>query len=103
MEFIGRSMATPVVKLLNQTYSKPFFPPVLQWFPIRRGEDKAGDLLAAFELFQVRSSNAGFCTFLAIPFPTREFTQHDAPAGDEPKKSGNERGHAILSQALARI
>jgi len=52
MEFIGRSMATPVVKLLNQTYSKPFFPPVLQWFPIRRGEDKAGDLLAAFELFQ---------------------------------------------------
>jgi len=33
----------------------------------------------------------------------REFTQHDAPADDEPKKSRNERGHAILSQALARI
>ena len=33
----------------------------------------------------------------------RKFTQHDAPADDEPKKSRNERGHAILSQALARI
>ena len=33
----------------------------------------------------------------------REFTQHDAPADDEPKKSRNERGHTILSQALARI
>ena len=33
----------------------------------------------------------------------REFTQHDAPDDDEPKKSRNERGHAILSQPLARI
>ena len=32
-----------------------------------------------------------------------EFTQHDAPADDEAKKSRNKRGHAILSQALARI
>ena len=30
---------------------------------------------------------------------SREFTQHDAPADDEPKKSRNERGHAILWQA----
>ena len=29
----------------------------------------------------------------------REFTHHDAPADDEPKQSGNERGHAIISQA----
>ena len=36
-------------------------------------------------------------------FLIREFTQHDAPADDEPKKPRNERGHAILSQALARI
>ena len=34
---------------------------------------------------------------------SREFTQHDAPAYDESKKSRNERGQAILSQALARI
>ena len=40
-------------------------------------------------------------TFLIIP--NREFTQHDAPADDEPKKSRNERVHAILSQVLARI
>ena len=29
--------------------------------------------------------------------------QHDAPTDDEAKKSRNECGHAILSQALARI
>jgi len=46
-------------------------------------------------------------SFLILPpnlrLHSREFTQHDAPADDEPKKSRNERGHAILSQALARI
>ena len=57
MEFIGRAAATPVVKLLDQEYAKPFFPPILQWFPIQRGDDKAGDLLAAFELFQVKLNN----------------------------------------------
>ena len=31
----------------------------------------------------------------------KELMQHDAPAEDEPKKSRNERGEAILSQALA--
>ena len=44
----------PVVKLAVQPYEAPFFPPNLQWFPICRGDEKAGDLLAAFELLQVK-------------------------------------------------
>ena len=42
-------------------------------------------------------------TVLTHHCATREFTQQDAPADDEPKKSRNEHDHAILSQALARI
>lgn len=52
-EFIGRALAKPVVKLAEEIYEKPFFPPVLQWFPIYRGEMRAGELLGAFELLQV--------------------------------------------------
>ena len=37
-EFIGRALARPVVKLAEEKYQRPFFPPVLQWFPIYRGE-----------------------------------------------------------------
>ena len=36
-----------------EPYEKPFFPPALEWFQIFRGEEKAGELLAAFELLQV--------------------------------------------------
>jgi hypothetical protein len=36
-----------------EPYEKPFFPPALEWFQILRGEEKAGELLAAFELLQV--------------------------------------------------
>ena len=53
IEFIGRALAKPVVKLAHEPYEKPFFPPVLQWFPIYRGDTKAGELLAAFEMFHV--------------------------------------------------
>eukprot|EP00794_Sanderia_malayensis_P004875 gene4875-5514_t len=53
IEFIGRALAKPVVKAADEPYEKPFFPPVLQWFPIYRGETKAGELLAAFEMFQI--------------------------------------------------
>jgi len=52
-EFIGRALAKPVVKLAEEKYEKPFFPPILQWFPIYRGEMRAGELLAAFEMLQV--------------------------------------------------
>ena len=37
----------------QEKYEKPLFPPQLEWFDIYRGQDKAGELLAAFELLQV--------------------------------------------------
>ena len=52
-EFIGRALAKPVVKLAEEKYERPFFPPILQWFPIYRGEMRAGDVLAAFEMLQI--------------------------------------------------
>lgn len=52
-EFIGRAMAKPVVKMKNESYDMPKFPPKLEWWDIYRGPDKAGQLLACFELLQV--------------------------------------------------
>ncbi len=48
-----------------EPYEKPFFPPALEWFQIFRGEEKAGELLAAFELLQV-SAARGFVLGLEI-------------------------------------
>ena len=52
-EFIGRALARPIVKASDERYEKPNFPPSLEWFDVYRGTDKAGELLAAFELLQV--------------------------------------------------
>ena len=52
-EFIGRALARPIVKMAHEKYEKPNFPPALEWFEICRGDEKAGELLAAFELLQV--------------------------------------------------
>ena len=57
-EFIGRALARPIVKMACEPYEKPFFPPALEWFQILRGEEKAGELLAAFELLQVSLAGA---------------------------------------------
>lgn len=54
-EFIGRALVKPVVKLATERYVRPFFPPILQWFPVYRGETRAGEILGAFEMLQVRS------------------------------------------------
>nr|XP_047145918.1 otoferlin-like isoform X1 [Hydra vulgaris] len=53
IEFIGRAMCRPLVKQISDPYDKPFFPPRLEWFQIYRGDSEAGELLAAFELFQL--------------------------------------------------
>lgn len=37
----------------HEKYERPNFPPQLEWFDVYRGTDKAGELLAAFELLQV--------------------------------------------------
>lgn len=52
-EFIGRALCKPVVKLSEEKYEGPRFPPTLEWWDIHRGPYKAGELLATFELLQV--------------------------------------------------
>ena len=51
-----------------EPYEKPFFPPALEWFQIFRGEEKAGELLAAFELLQVGSFSTFRCCNLQQAF-----------------------------------
>lgn len=46
-------MARPHVKVAEDPYVKPNFPPSLEWFDIHRGSENAGELLATFELLQV--------------------------------------------------
>lgn len=45
--FLGRCMMTPLVRLEGHQTPEPS----LQWYKIRRGEEKGGELLAACELF----------------------------------------------------
>ena len=56
MEFIGRAMVRPLVKKAETKYEAPLFPPKLEWFQIYRGDLPAGEMLAAFELFEVRDT-----------------------------------------------
>lgn len=46
-------MAKPHVKLLEDDYVRPEFPPALEWHDVHRGMEHAGELLATFELLQV--------------------------------------------------
>lgn len=59
-------MAKPVVKMKDEKYDMPKFPPRLEWWDIYRGPDKAGQLLACFELLQV-CQYASICAFSYIP------------------------------------
>uniref|UniRef100_A0A8D2PTV8 Otoferlin n=1 Tax=Zosterops lateralis melanops TaxID=1220523 RepID=A0A8D2PTV8_ZOSLA len=52
-DFMGRTFAKPVVKMSDEQYCPPRFPPQLEYYQIYRGNATAGDLLAAFELLQV--------------------------------------------------
>ncbi|XP_077991096.1 otoferlin-like isoform X2 [Glandiceps talaboti] len=56
-EFLGRALANPVIKMKNQAYREPHFPPLLEWFHIFRGSSRAGELLAAFELFELEDQH----------------------------------------------
>ena len=49
-EFLGRAIGKPVVTLGEDNYKVPS----LEWFQIHRGNEEAGELLAVFELFEVR-------------------------------------------------
>uniref|UniRef100_A0A665X0R4 Otoferlin a n=1 Tax=Echeneis naucrates TaxID=173247 RepID=A0A665X0R4_ECHNA len=52
-EFIGRTFARPTIKMCNEHYGPPRFPPQLEYYQIYRGNCTAGELLAAFELLQI--------------------------------------------------
>ncbi|XP_041832168.1 otoferlin isoform X4 [Melanotaenia boesemani] len=52
-EFIGRTFAKPTIKMCDEHYSPPRFPPQLEYYQIYRGNCTAGELLAAFELLQI--------------------------------------------------
>ncbi|XP_040455053.1 otoferlin isoform X13 [Falco naumanni] len=52
-DFMGRTFAKPVVKMSDEHYCPPRFPPQLEYYQIYRGNSTAGDLLAAFELLQI--------------------------------------------------
>ncbi|KAF2368428.1 C2 domain [Trinorchestia longiramus] len=53
-EFIGRTLARPSIKLKEDGYVKPH----LEWYDLHRGNDSAGELLAAFELLQFGDGDA---------------------------------------------
>ena len=48
-EFLGRAIGKPNAILCEEDYKAPS----LEWFQIHRGSEDAGELLAAFEMFEV--------------------------------------------------
>ncbi|KAG7508021.1 otoferlin isoform X7 [Solea senegalensis] len=52
-EFIGRTFAKPTIKMCEEHYGPPRFPPQLEYYQVYRGNCTAGELLAAFELLQI--------------------------------------------------
>lgn len=51
-EFLGRAVGKPSVNLCEADYQVPS----LEWFQIYRGNEEAGELLATFEMFEVRQN-----------------------------------------------
>ena len=66
----------------DEKYESPKFPPHLEWWDIYRGSDKAGELLACFELLQVTSEAISKITFINCiqmlvgdPFTSSDFVE----------------------------
>nr|XP_034175477.1 otoferlin-like [Osmia lignaria] len=57
-EFCGRCIAIPLVKLAEETYSPPDFPPKLEWYKFKSQRDCSGSVLAAFELIEVEDDES---------------------------------------------
>uniref|UniRef100_A0A8D0CU67 Otoferlin n=1 Tax=Sander lucioperca TaxID=283035 RepID=A0A8D0CU67_SANLU len=67
-EFIGRAFAKPTIKMCDEHYGPPRFPPQLEYYQIYRGNCTAGELLAAFELLQV--GQGGIADLPSLEGPT---------------------------------
>lgn len=54
-EFIGRTLARPHIKTFEDIYATDKLPqpPPLEWYEITRGGERAGELLATFELLEI--------------------------------------------------
>uniref|UniRef100_A0A087YJ64 Otoferlin n=1 Tax=Poecilia formosa TaxID=48698 RepID=A0A087YJ64_POEFO len=52
-DFMGRTFAKPLVKMADEHYGPPRFPPQLEYYQVYRGNGAAGEMLAAFELLQI--------------------------------------------------
>ncbi|KAH9496796.1 hypothetical protein Btru_010276 [Bulinus truncatus] len=81
-EFIGRALCKPVVKLCTEPYTPPKFPPRLEWWDIYRGPDRAGELLAAFELLQKPFQESELKAAYLTPPYARKSLLPLAPFGD---------------------
>ncbi|XP_022168096.1 otoferlin-like isoform X2 [Myzus persicae] len=89
-EFIGRTVAKPHVKLLEDDYVRPDFPPSLEWYDVHRGMEHAGELLATFELLQLPNALIGESAILPpLPNPKEIYSivdgQHCEPILPIPK------------------
>uniref|UniRef100_A0A8C2PD07 C2 domain-containing protein n=1 Tax=Capra hircus TaxID=9925 RepID=A0A8C2PD07_CAPHI len=67
-EYLGATVAAPVVKLADQDYE----PPRLCYHPIFCGNLSGGDLLAVFELLQVSGLEATAALAVHLVYPARE-------------------------------
>ncbi|XP_061418483.1 otoferlin isoform X4 [Lethenteron reissneri] len=83
-DFIGRALAKPVVKMSNEKYDAPRFPPQLDYYQIYRGNSTAGELLAAFELLQIPPSGKGDLPPISGPTDTEHGTILPVPRGIRP-------------------
>nr|XP_013189195.1 unnamed protein product [Amyelois transitella] len=79
-EFIGRTLAKPHVKALEDIRDHPPSAPSLEWYEIRRGDDRAGELLAAFELLE-KPAEINYLPELPNPRETNGKTPIDANKG----------------------
>lgn len=61
--FLGRALAAPRVKLLEDPYQNP----ELQFFPLRKGPRAAGELIATFELIELDYSGR---LEVRVPWPS---------------------------------
>ncbi|XP_057679056.1 otoferlin isoform X12 [Corythoichthys intestinalis] len=83
-EFIGRTFAKPTIKMCDEHYGPPRFPPQLEYFQIYRGNCTAGELLAAFELLQIGQGGTADLPPLEGPTDTEHGPIIAVPLGIRP-------------------
>uniref|UniRef100_A0A8C4Y1B3 Otoferlin n=1 Tax=Gopherus evgoodei TaxID=1825980 RepID=A0A8C4Y1B3_9SAUR len=83
-DFMGRTFAKPVVKMSDEDYGPPRFPPQLEYYQIYRGNSTAGDLLAAFELLQIGPAGKSDLPLIDGPTDTEQGPILPVPLGIRP-------------------